>query len=133
MALAAANCGGSEPDDMAETVVVAPSPTREAPTPTSVPVSEEVELPIGATWVLESVDGKPVVEGSFVELEIGEEWASGFDGCNGYGGRIPEGGAIFGAAGAFAAPPMAVTAMLCHGPEGVMDQADAFMAALMAE
>ena len=132
MALAATNCGGSEPDDMAETVVVAPSPTREAPTPTSVPVSEEVELPIGATLVLESVDGKPVVEGSFVELEIGEEWASGFDGCNGYGGRIPEGGAIFGAEGAFAAPPMASTARLCSEPEGVMEQADAFMAALMA-
>ena len=50
----------------------------------------------------------PVVEGSFVELEIGEEWASGFDGCNGFGGRTPEGGAIFGAEGAFAVPPMAV-------------------------
>ena len=43
-----------------------------------------------------------------------------------------EGGAIFGADGAFAAPPMAVTAKLCSEPEGVMDQADAFMAALMA-
>ena len=130
--LAAASCGGAEPEDAVATTAVVPSPTREAPTPTSVPVSEEVELPVGATWVLESVDGKPVVEGSFVELEIGEEWASGYDGCNGYGGRIPEGGAIFGADGAFAAPPMAVTAMTVSEPEGVMDQADAFMAALMA-
>ncbi len=132
MALATVNCTGSEPDDTAEAVVVAPSPTREAPTPTNVPVSEEVELPIGATLVLESVDGKPVVEGSFVEIEIGEEWASGYDGCNGYGGRIPDGKAIFGAEGAFAAPPMAVTARLCLEPEGVMEQADAFMGALMA-
>ena len=139
MALVAVNCGGSEPDDLAETVVVAPSPTREAPTPTreaptptNVPVSEEIEPPIGATLVLESVDGKPVVEGSFVELEIGEEWVSGFDGCNGYGGRSDDGGAIFGAGGAFAAPSMAVTQRLCPEPEGVMEQADAFMAALMA-
>lgn len=130
--LVAASCGGADPEDVVATAVVVPSPTKEAPTPTSLPVSEEVELPIGATLVLESVDGKPVVEGSFVELEIGEEWATGFDGCNGYGGRPPEGVPIFGAEGAFAAPLMAVTAMLCSEPEGVMDQADAFMAALMA-
>ena len=132
MTLATASCGGAEPEDATETAVVGPSPTSEAPIPTNVPVSEEVELPIGATLVLESVDGKPVVEGSFVELEIGEEWATGFDGCNGYGGRPPEGVPIFGAEGAFAAPPMASTARLCSEPEGVMDQADAFMAALMA-
>ena len=130
--VAVASCGGAEPEEAVETALVDPSPTSEAPTPTSVPESEEIELPVDTTWVLESLDGKPVVEGSFVEIEIGEEWTTGFDGCNRYSGRSDDGGAIFGADGAFAAPIMAVTAMLCLDPEGVTDQADAYMKALMA-
>ena len=116
--VAVASCGGAEPEEAVETALVDPSPTSEAATATSVPVSEEIELPVGATWVLESLDGEPVVGGSFVEIEIGEEWAGGSDGCNGYSGRTEDGGAIFGAEGSFTAPLMAVTAMLCSSLKG---------------
>ena len=55
---------------------------------------------------------------------------SGFDGCNSYGGRSEDGGSVADADGVFSLPLVAVTVMLCLEPEGVMDQAGAYMSAL---
>ena len=117
--------------------------------PTQVPVSEKsVEVdqsatqpesvkqpdqptPVGATWVLESVDGKPVVDRTFASLTIRGDGYGGFDGCNSFGGRNEDGTSVAKPDGTFSAPGAAQTLMLCEGPDGVMEQADAFTGALI--
>lgn len=108
----------------------APTPTADGPdvSPSS---SFDLKLTGEGTWVLESLDGQPVIEESAVTLRIGDSWIDGIDGCNSYGGRSEEGTPVAGADGVFSIPPFGSTDMLCPEPEGVMDQADAYMAALV--
>ena len=83
------------------------------------------------TWVLESLDGRPVIEESTITLRIGGSSINGIDGCNSYGGRSEEGTPVAGSDGVLSMPPFGATQMLCHEPEGVMEQADAYVAALV--
>ena len=88
------------------------SPTRE-PTATSVPTSTvvrpevtpspspAVELAGEATWILESLDGRPLIEESSVTLKMIEDGFVGFDGCNRYDGRSKDGAPIADADGRF--------------------------------
>ncbi len=94
-------------------------------------LSDDIELAGETTWTLESLDGQPVLETSVITLRIGDNWIDGIDGCNSYGGRSEERTPVAGAEGVFSIPPFGVTEMLCPEPEGVMDQADAYMEALV--
>ena len=63
LVLAAASCGGAEPDKVDDTLVT-------DLTATSVATPVKTELPGGATWVLESLDGGSIVDESFVTLNV---------------------------------------------------------------
>ena len=109
----------------------APTPTTDGPDVSRSP-SPDIELAAEGTWVLELLDGRPVIEDSAITLRIGDDWFDGIDGCNSYGGQSRDGTPVVGADGVFKIPPGVVaTQMLCLGPEGVMDQADAYMSAFM--
>ena len=109
----------------------APTPTTDGPDVSRSP-SPDIELAAEGTWVLELLDGRPVIEDSAITLRIGDDWFDGIDGCNSYGGQSRDGTPVVGADGVFKIPPgVVVTQMLCLEPEGVMDQADAYMSAFM--
>ena len=109
----------------------APTPTTDGPDVAQSP-SPDIELAAEGTWVLELLDGRPVIEDSAITLMIGDDWFDGINGCNSYRGQSRDGTPVVGADGVFKIPPGAtVTEMLCLEPEGVMDQADAYMSAFM--
>ena len=111
------------------TATRASTPTADDPNTSRSP-SPEIELAGDGTWVLSLLDGQPVIEESVITLRISDNWFDGVDGCNSYGGRSEEGTPVAGADGVFSIPPFAVTEKLCPEPEGIMGQADAYMAAL---
>ena len=84
---------------------------------------------VGTAWVLTSLNGSPVMEGTTITLQFGADGsASGTDGCNRYSTTFTQSGAnnlTFG-------QPGASTMMLCPEPAGVMEQASAYTAALAA-
>lgn len=79
----------------------------------------------GTEWVLTSLYGNNLVEGSNITLNFGEGSVGGFAGCNGYGG-----GYTAADDGTLMIPEIAVTAQLCQAPDGVMPQEDAYIQAL---
>ena len=87
--------------------------------------------PDGATWVLELVGGSPLIDGTFASLTIRGDGYGGFDGCNSFGGRSEDGALVAKPDGTFSAPDAAQTLMLCEGPNGIMEQADAYTDALL--
>ena len=125
IALAATGCGAATPAQMAPSVD--PEPTSGAGNATPAQTAQ----PGDGIWVLESLDGQPVIENSFVMLNVNEDLATGFDGCNRYGGQSVDGAPVFDAHGKFSAPPGSRTAIGCVEPEGVLDQADAYFSTLM--
>ena len=156
--LAVLGCGDSEPEDDVDAVVPvatqAPGPTptnivpterSEAidistvapaatlardPTYTAVAPPEQTELSGDGTWILESLDGGPIIEDSFATVEIGEDRADGYDGCNWFGGSSEDGTPVADESGVFSFPLSARTARLCEEPSGVMEQSDALLSAL---
>ncbi len=97
-------CGGSDP-------------TLEHP-------GESVALD-GSKWVLSSINGKSLVEGSNVTLSFADGRAGGFGGCNSYGaGYVATGG------GTLTIAEIEVTLQLCQTPAGVMEQERAYVEAL---
>ena len=90
-----------------------------------------LETPDDSTWVLESVDGSPLIDDTFALLTIRGDKYGDFDGCNRFGGRTEDGTPIARPDGTFSASGAFRTEMLCEGPEGIMEQADAFVDALM--
>lgn len=78
-------------------------------------------------WVITSLDGEPLLEGTRITVAFGEDRLSGFAGCNRYGA-----GYAVGHGGALAIVEPMRNAALCTQPEGVMDQEDAFVRALCA-
>ena len=80
----------------------------------------------GARWVLESLDGSPTIYGTFASLKVRGGQYGGFDGCNSFGGRTDDGTLIARPDGTFSAPGAFHTEMLCEGPDGIMEQADAY-------
>ena len=93
------------------------------------PVSQGA-LAVEGIWLLDSLDGRPLIEGSVVTLRVKVDSVGGSDGCNRYGAQT-EKGSPFDADGAFSPSGFAVTEMLCHEPEGVMEQADTYHSAFL--
>ena len=125
IAVAAAGCSAATPAPMAPSAD--PEPTGGAGAATPV----QTVQPSDGIWVLESIDGQPVIENTFVMLNVNEDLATGFDGCNRYGGRSVDGTPVFDVHGKFSAPPGSRTQMDCAAPEGLTDQADAYFSTLM--
>ena len=91
--------------------------------------------PGDGVWLLESLDGQPIVEKSVVRMRINGDQIEGFDGCNHYQGpiyvgpiedrkRIP----VAGPDGIFSLPSFAVGEVGCE--ESKSSQADKYWSAL---
>jgi heat shock protein HslJ len=84
----------------------------------------------GSEWVLISMNGKALPEGTHTSLSFDEGWISGFAGCNSYGGGPDSGDYVATEEGTLEIPEIARTVMLCTSPEGVMEQESAYIEAL---
>ena len=102
-------------------------PTPE-PNPTPTPPAARAD---DIRWLLQSLDGSPLIDGTHITLSLNRDSYSGFDGCNTFGGRHDDGTPVASPDGAFAAPSETVSTLIgCQDPKGILDQADAYMAAL---
>jgi heat shock protein HslJ len=100
------------------------APAEVAPQPA---VAAGLDL-VGTNWVLTSLNGGPALADATVTLQFGADGsATGSDGCNRYVFGFTQDGVnlTFSPAGAS-------TMMMCPEPEGVMEQAAAYAAALTA-
>ena len=92
--------------------------------------------PAGGVWLLELLDGQPIIEKSVVRMRIKGDQFEGFDGCNYYGGPIyvgpsedGNGTPVAGPDGVFSLPSSyAVTEMGCEESRG--SQAEEYWSAL---
>ena len=109
----------SNPDGAAPTGGSA-APARSQPPPTT-------QIPGGSTWVLQMLDGSPLIEGTFAWLKVDGHTYGGFDSCNTFGGKSEDGTPVASADGEFTIPPAVSTLIGCEFPHGIMDQADRFL------
>ena len=89
--------------------------------------TSETLNPEGVTWVLRTLDGEPVLDGTFVWMRLDGNEYEGLDGCNVFGGRHQDGKPVASADGGFDAPPSSSTAIGCEIPEGILEQADRYI------
>ena len=104
---------------------VAPTWGSTAPAPSQPPPT--TQIPDGSTWVLQMLDGSPLIEGTFAWLKVDGHTYSGFDGCNTFGGKSEDGTPVASADGEFTIPPAVSTLIGCEFPHGIMDQADSYL------
>ena len=106
--------------------------THESVTVTAPPAAGGTAgLPDDATWVLDSLEGRPLIGETFISLELDGDRLWGLDGCNSFASQPGDGTMIAQADGSFATPKEILgTLRECVEPEGIMDQADAYMSAL---
>ena len=86
----------------------------------------ETESPEGVTWVLQTMYGEPVLDGTFVWLRPDGDEYGGVDGCNQYGGKNQHGEPVVGDEGEFNPSSASWTDMLCEFSAGVMEQAEEY-------
>ena len=85
---------------------------------------------MGRHGSLESLNGDPIVEDTFVTLKLDRDWLGGFDGCNSFGGRTEGGKPITDADGTFSAPTgIGKTLVECRSNDA-LQQANAYDKAL---
>jgi heat shock protein HslJ len=95
--------------------------------------SQKTDDLAGTKWELISLNGKNLIEGTVITLEISEAYLGGEMGCNGYGGSPDSGKYISKGDGTFQLEfPFAVTVQLCSEPEGIMEQEAEYIETLMA-
>ena len=86
---------------------------------------EGSEVPLeGPGWLLISLDGRPVLEGTQITAEFKDEQVAGSAGCNGYFASYEVSGS------ALRIGPAGVTRMFCGEPPGVMEQESAYLGLL---
>ena len=90
------------------------------------------ELPVDATWILDSLDGRPLIEETFISLEVDRDGLWGWDGCNSFASQPGDGAIVAQADGSFSTPKEILSTLRgCKEPENLLsDQADAYMSAL---
>jgi len=136
--MVAVACNGPQPvaltEDAVGTAVPESSPVRaRTSTPIAIPEPTPTRLPIdGATWILQQVDGQPLIDGTYATLTIDAPRFAGFDGCNSFGGRHESGQPVVKRNGQISLPPFAMTAAGCPTPE-ILDQADRYLEAMMQQ
>ena len=79
----------------------------------------------GSEWILVQLNGASLLPGTNITLSFEEGRAGGFAGCNAYGASHEVGGD-----GALSISLLERTLQACLEPEGVMEQEDAYLAAL---
>ncbi len=79
----------------------------------------------GTKWVLTSLNGSGLVEGSNITLNFAEGQLNGFAGCNNYGAEYTSADE-----GTLTIPEIEITLQLCQTPEGIMQQEDAYIETL---
>ena len=92
-------------------------------------------IPNGVRWNLESLDGRPLLKGSFIAFTVDGNSYGGGDGCNSFGGRTESAVPVADRDGSFMglAIPLAETMALCVSPDGsddIMKQAEAYKRAV---
>jgi putative lipoprotein len=92
--------------------------------PGSPPAKDETLL--DTAWQLTSLNGDALIEGSDITLRFGEDTIEGNGGCNTYGGSYTV------SEDSLSLSDLYWTEMACMEPEGVMDQEQAYFAALNA-
>ena len=112
-------CTGTGAAPQSETDVVA-----EVPEPTSAVASID-----GTTWILESVDGRPPIAGTYLTLTINGPHFGGFDGCNSFGGQHQSGTPVIKPDGAISVPPFGGTDAGCP-TDTILDQAKRYLGAM---
>ena len=106
-------------------------PPEPTPTQKAIP-ADPLE---GTTWVLLTLRGERLLEGTRIILEFSGGFIRGFAGCNEYG-RAVIGDDVAGAKykagedGSLTVPRLSITALDCPTPEGVVDQEKAYLGAL---
>ncbi len=91
--------------------------------------SQASELLNGATWVLASLDGRSVIDDTYLFLRVDGNDIEGFDGCNSLWGRHEDGTPIAKADGTFSGRQFGGTDMGCRDP--ILLQAERFQNALV--
>lgn len=84
----------------------------------------------GTEWVLISLNGESLIEGTEITLSFEEAFLGGSMSCNNYGGGRDSGKYIATDDGTLTIPQIAVTVQLCSEPEGIMEQEAAYIEAL---
>jgi len=79
----------------------------------------------GTEWVLTSLNGRGLVEGSNITLNFAEGQINGFAGCNNYGVEYTSADE-----GTLTIPEIEITQQLCQTPEGTMQQEGAYIETL---
>lgn len=79
----------------------------------------------GTEWVLTSLNGDSLIEGTHITLNFAEGRIGGFAGCNGYSGEYTAADE-----GILTIPEITITEMGCLEPEGVLQQEVAYVEAL---
>lgn len=92
----------------------------------SSPTVSRTAGPEAVTWVLETLYGEPVLDGTSVWLRMEGDDYEGLDGCNRYGGANRNGRPVVGDDGKFDPQPMSWTDAECLHPHGVMEQAEEY-------
>ena len=109
-------CTGARTVPQPEIAVVAEVPE---PTPTVASID-------GATWILESVDGQPLIAGTYLTLTINGPQFGGFDGCNSFGGRHESGTPVVKPNGTISVPPFGGTMADCP-TDTILEQANRYL------
>lgn len=109
--------------------VTTPTDVPPEATATTAPEPEVVAPPAfelaGTNWVLTTLNGSPALADATATLQFGADGTvSGTDGCNRFSTTFTQDGA------SLVINQAASTMMMCPEPEGVMEQAAAYMAAL---
>jgi heat shock protein HslJ len=87
----------------------------------------------GTEWVLTSLNGESLIEGTEIDLYFEEAFLGGSMTCNGYGGGPDSGKYIATDDGALTLGEyFAVTVQLCSEPKGIMEQEAAYIEALLS-
>ena len=94
--------------------------------------------PVGSTWVLHSLDGRPVIEGSFVALKVYQDGTGAYGGCNRIGlgpitfpGEPVDKKPYFGPGGVIHHTGSSKTDRGCIGPGGLAEQEEGYWRALI--
>ena len=97
---------------------------------TAVPEPSPARLPIhGEIWILELVDGQPLIDGTYATLTIDGPRFGGFDGCNSFGDRHESGTPVVKPDGTISVPPFVRTAARCP-TDAILDQTDRYPEAM---
>jgi heat shock protein HslJ len=81
-------------------------------------------------WVLTSLNGSSLLEGTNITLNFTDGFLEGFAGCNAYGGGRDSGKYTAADGGILTIAQIAITLQDCHTPEGIMQQEATYVEAL---